>query len=251
MKGIQIVNGGQTSNALFDAYAQDPEKASDVLLLARIIEAKEQSVGNKVSETTNSQTPIKSRDLRANTLIQRKIEQALLAKGYFYERKTNQFINKPKDFRIDAQTAGQAYLAYVLDMPEVAKKDRGRVFGDLFDTVFSDDLLPENLLMPLKVLERINVLKKDVQKRLRKSEDVDSSDLFIIDGAYHVLFGVRRICVRDGVDEFSEAALSRVDEAMRTVKDCVIANSNGTFSFNRFFKDAGTRTKIESAIAAS
>lgn len=249
LKDVQIVNGGQTSNALFEAFTQDRERVSDVLLLARIIEAKEQSVGQKVSETTNSQTPIKSRDLRANTLVQRKIEEALAALGYFYERKTNQFANKPRDKRIDAQTAGQAYLAYALDMPEVAKKDRGRVFGDLFETVFSDDLLPKNLLVPLNVLKEIEIFKKDVQRRLRNNEKVDQEDLFIIDGAYHVLFAVRRICDRENLDEFSDSAVSKVPEAINTVKTCVRNNKTETFSFNRFFKDAGTRTKIEAFIS--
>lgn len=251
LKGIQIVNGGQTSNALFEAYQQDADRVGDVLLLARIIEAKEQSVGHKVSETTNSQTPIKSRDLRANTLIQRKIEQALITQGFFYERKTNQYADKPKEKRIDAQSAGQAYLAYALDMPEVAKKDRGRVFGDLFDTVFSDDLLPENFIVPLQVLKRIDNYKKDVQKRIRNEQVVAAEDLFIIDGAYHVLFAVRRICVRESIDEFSEQAFSKIDEAIDVVKACVEKNKSDTFSFNRFFKDAGTRTKIETTITSN
>lgn len=251
LRDVQIVNGGQTSNALFDAYSQDPERVSDVLILARIIEAKEQSVGHKVSETTNSQTPIKSRDLRANSLIQRKIEAALAAKGYFYERKTSQHADKPRERRVDAQTAGQTYLAYALDMPEIAKKDRGRVFGDLFETVFSDDLVPENLLIPLAVFQHIDTYKKDVQRRLRKDEKVAQDELFIIDGAYHVLFAVRRICDRDGVDEFSQDSLTKVDEAISVVKSCVSSNMNDTFSYNRFFKDAGTRTKIEALIAQS
>jgi len=247
---VQIVNGGQTSNALFEAYNQNPERVSDVLVLVRIIEAKEYSVGSKVSETTNSQTPIKSRDLRANSVVQRKIEEALRAKGYYYERKTNQYSDQVRDKRIDAQEAGQAYLAYALDMPEVAKKDRGRVFADLFDTVFSDDLIPQNLLTPLKVLSKIISYKKDVQRRLRHDEKVDPQELFIIDGAYHVLFAVRRICVRDGIDEFSDEPLSKVDEAIELIRICVEENKNETFSFNRFFKDAGTRTKIETAIMA-
>lgn len=250
LKGLQIVNGGQTSNALFEAYRQMPDEVADVLLLVRIIEAKEESVGRKISETTNSQTPIKSRDLRANSLIQRKIEQALDAKGFYYERKTNQHSAMPKEKRIDAQSAGQAYLAYALDLPEVAKKDRGRIFGDLFDTVFSDDLLPENLIMPLRVLAKIDAVKKDVQRRIRKEEPVDPAELFIIDGAYHVLFAVRRICAHDSVNEFSELALDRVDQALEVVKDCVAKNQSETFSFNRFFKDAGTRTKIETLISS-
>ena len=173
----------------------------------------------------------------------------MLAKNYFYERKTNQFADKPKDRRIDAQSAGQAYLAYSLDMPEVAKKDRGRVFGDLFDTVFSDDLLPEHLIMPLKILNKINGVKKEVQKKVRNELPVDAKDLFIIDGSYHVLFAVRRMCVRDGVDEFSEDALDKVDAAILSVKNCVEANRDERFSYNRFFKDAGTRTKIDSTIS--
>lgn len=250
LKDVQIVNGGQTSNAIFEAYMSNPEVVADVLVLARIIEAKEQSVGNKVSETTNSQTPIKSRDLRANTLVQRKIEEALKAKGLYYERKTNQHSEQPRSVRIDAQEAGQAYLAYALEMPEVAKKDRGRVFGDLFETVFSDDLVPQNLLVPLQVFAKISALKKDIQRKLRNEEAVDKDDLFIIDGAYHVLFAVRRICVRDGIDEFSEEAVTKVEEAIQVIRHCVKENMNDTFSFNRFFKDAGTRTKIETVIAA-
>lgn len=248
---VQIVNGGQTSNALFEAYSQNPDVVSDVLVLVRIIEAKEQSIGSKVSETTNSQTPIKSRDLRANALVQRKIEEALRAKGFFYERKKNQHAEQPRNKRIDAQQAGQTYLAYSLEMPEVAKKDRGRVFGDLFDTVFSDDLPPEHLLIPLRVFEQISAFKKSVQRKLRADEEVDKEDLFIIDGAYHVLFAVRRICARDGVDEFSDAALTKVDEAIQIIKRCVKDNMNETFSFNRFFKDAGTRTKIEAVIQSA
>ena len=249
LNDVQIVNGGQTSNALFEAYLEDPDKVSDVLILARIIEAKEESVGHKVSETTNSQTPIKSRDLRANSLVQRKIEAALAAKGFSYERKSNQHADQPRDKRIDAQTAGQAYLAYALDMPEVAKKDRGRVFGDLFETVFSDDLIPENLLTPLTVFKKIEIFKKDTQRKIRLNEPIDQEDMFIIDGAYHVLFAVRRICDRDAVDHFSDSAVSKVQEAISIVKTCVRNNMSETFSFNRFFKEAGTRTRIEALIS--
>lgn len=251
LENVQIVNGGQTSNALFEAYKTDSAKLADVIVLARIIEAKEKSIGSKVSETSNSQTPIKSRDLRANSLIQRKIEAALSAKGYFYERKTNQFQDQPREMRIDAQSAGQAYLAYALDMPEVAKKDRGCVFGDLFDTVFSEDLVPENLLVPLRIQASIDRRKKDLQGKIRREEKFDEEDLFIVDGSYHVLFAVKRLCVKHGVSEFSDEADKFVDEAFDLVKSIVKDKkaADPAFSFNRFFKDAGTRTIIEAELA--
>ena len=44
LKNIQIVNGGQTSNALFEASQINSEKLDDVLILLRVIETKSQPV---------------------------------------------------------------------------------------------------------------------------------------------------------------------------------------------------------------
>ncbi|WP_408539176.1 AIPR family protein, partial [Salmonella enterica] len=56
LKNIQIVNGGQTSNALFEASLNSEERLEDVLILVRIIETKSQPVSLAIAESTNSQT---------------------------------------------------------------------------------------------------------------------------------------------------------------------------------------------------
>lgn len=251
VKGLQIVNGGQTSHALFEASKIDIAAVSDVLVVVRVIEAKVADIGARISETTNSQTPINSRDLKANTLVQRKIEEALFGLDYYYERKANQHADKPKNKRLDALTAGQAYLAYELELPEVAKKDRGRIFGDLFTTVYSEDLNPSNLLTPVKIFKDIEKTKKQVQKKIRDKQEVNQDDIFIIDGAHHILFAVKRLCVKDGIDHFDyEKSKKKVDEAILIVKQCVSSRRERDkgFTFNRYFKDAGTRTEIALAI---
>ena len=129
LSNIQIVNGGQTSNALFEASQISPERLEDVLILVRIIETKSQSVSLSIAESTNSQTPIKSRDLRSNDDVQKKLEEAFEGMGLFYERKLKQHADRPKALRIDALSAGQAFLSYSEELPEVAKKDRGRIRG--------------------------------------------------------------------------------------------------------------------------
>jgi hypothetical protein len=110
LKNVQIVNGGQTSNSLFEAWKQNPERVKDVLLLARIYETRQQNITSEVAESTNSQTPVKSRDLRSNDSVQKKLEESLVDLGYFYERKARQHANQPGERRIDALAAGQAYL---------------------------------------------------------------------------------------------------------------------------------------------
>ena len=251
LMNIQIVNGGQTSNALFEASQIAPEKLDDVLILIRIIETKSQPVSLAIAESTNSQTPIKSRDLRSNDYIQKKLEEAFDSMGLFYERKLSQHSDKPKSSRIDALTAGQAHLAYGLELPEVAKKDRGRIFSDLYDQVFTDELIADELLYSLKILNVIESIKKNLQSAIRKQGDFDSEQLFLIDGAYHVLFAVAQICDERGIDRLDyENAIKLIPNALKYISDLVkvTQEKDESFSFNRYFKDAKTKTRIASYI---
>ncbi|MFB2679996.1 AIPR family protein [Shewanella mangrovisoli] len=251
LKNIQIVNGGQTSNALFEASQIAPEKLDDVLILVRVIETKSQPVSLAIAESTNSQTPIKSRDLRSNDDIQKKLEEAFEGMGLFYERKLSLHSDKPKPNRIDALTAGQAHLAYGLELPEVAKKDRGRIFSDLYDQVFTDELLADELLCSLKILNVIEVQKKNLQSAIRKQDEFNTEQLFLIDGAYHVLFAVGQICDEREIERLNfEEAVKMVPIAVGYVAELVkeTQEKDESFSFNRYFKDAKTKTKVASFI---
>src|SRR4030067_1536302 len=67
LKNLQIVNGGQTTHALFEAYLKDKKKIEDVYVIIRICETKKDyRISERISETTNSQNPIRSRDFHAN-----------------------------------------------------------------------------------------------------------------------------------------------------------------------------------------
>ncbi|MGH1539577.1 MAG: AIPR family protein [Arenicella sp.] len=251
LENIQIVNGGQTSNALFEAYQLDAEKLNDVLLVARIIETKSQPVSLAIAESTNSQTPIKSRDLRSNDDIQKKLEEAFEGMGLYYERKLKQHADKPKGSRVDALTAGQAYLAYILDLPEVAKKDRGRIFSDLYDQIFTDEVIADELLCSLKILNSIESIKKVLQSSIRKQESFDLNHLFLIDGAYHVLFAVGQICDERSIKRLDyDNTVKLIPEAIEYVSALVklTQERDESFSFNRYFKDAKTKTKLASFI---
>lgn len=251
LKNIQVVNGGQTSNALFEANKIAPDKLDDVLVLVRIIETKSQPVSLAIAESTNSQTPIKSRDLRSNDEIQKKLEEAFEGMGFFYERKLKQYNDKPKNRRIDALSSGQAHLAYSLELPEVAKKDRGRVFADLYDQVFTEELTADELLVALRLLNVIEFEKRKVQAAIRKQEEFDLRFIFLIDGAYHALFAVGQVCDAKGVSRLDfENAKGLIPKAMEYIAQMVAATqeADDSFSFNRFFKDAKTKTKIATYI---
>lgn len=251
LKNVQIVNGGQTSHALFEAKKEAPDRVRKVLVLTRIYETKTKEISSRIAESTNSQTPINTRDLRSNDDVQKKLEESFRDLGLYYERKAKQHSDQTKSQRIDALSAGQAFLAYHLGMPEIAKKERSRVFSDLYDEVFNDTITPTKLLVPLRVLAEIEKAKRDVQKKIRREERIEPRMLFIVDGAYHVLFTVSALCEHNAVDPLDETrAKGYVGGAIALVAALVQKEikADAAFTFNRFFKDTKTKVKIEAAI---
>ena len=174
--------------------------------------------------------------------------------GLYYERKLKQHSDKPRSSRIDALSAGQAHLAYGLELPEVAKKDRGRIFSDLYDQVFTDELTADDLLCSLKLLNLIESEKKALQAAIKNQVEFDKNKLFLIDGAYHVLFALGQICDVKEIDriDFDEAH-KFIPDAIEYVSKIVqeAQNKDDSFSFNRFFKDAKTKTKIASYVQSA
>src|SRR5260370_13493417 len=117
LKNFQIVNGGQTTHSLFEAYQEDMAKIDDVLVLVRICQTKNRRISEKISETTNSQTPVHSRDLRSNERIQKYLEDEFRTMGYYYERKKDQYVKEPRSKHLDNELLGKLYLAYYLNIP--------------------------------------------------------------------------------------------------------------------------------------
>jgi hypothetical protein len=253
LTNVQIVNGGQTSNALFEAHKKDPEKIQDVLVLGRIYETRTRDITSEIAEATNSQTPINTRDLHSNDDVQKKLEESFLDQGLYYERKGRQHADQPRKKRVDALAAGQALLAYSLGLPEVAKKDRSRVFRDLYDQIFNNERTPQHLLVSLRLYEGIQGQKRDIQKKIRNEQKLDPSLLFLIDGGYHVLFTVHELCELRSIDPFDlMKAQKLIPAAITLVKDLVNAEmeADEAFTTNRYFKDAKTKSQIQRSIAA-
>jgi len=247
MVNAQIVNGGQTSNCLFEVGLQNPEKLEDILILLRIIETNDPDIKYSIAETTNSQTPINGRDLRSNDRIQKQFEDGFRDIEYFYERKLKQFEHEDPDVRVDALSAAQSYLAYSLGLPEVAKKDRGRIFGDLYDTVYTDDATVRKLLVCFQILKLIEEYKNVVRRKIRNQEELGFGEISIIDGAYHLIFSLGKILERKEIDLFDfENARQLIPNALRLIAEIYESEQqrDPNFSPNRFFKDAKTKDLI-------
>lgn len=197
LHNLQIVNGCQTSNAIYLALknkervtelnkktetgAELSKKENEELakkinlqfkentsLLVKIIETKNEDLIYRITETTNSQTPIKAFSLKANDDIQKLIEKYFDDNNVCYERRINSLRNKGKKNIYSIQKLFQLYTSQILFKPSQVKTRPKSMFNSTYDDVFpSLDVKVMNYalyLIPIKVDLALNKGIKDFYK---------------------------------------------------------------------------------------
>jgi len=246
LTNFQIVNGGQTSHSLFQAHLLDSEKIDNVLLLVRICETKKNNpITEKISETTNTQIPVRTRDLRSNDPIQKKLEDEFRSLGYFYERKKNQHLNESKDKRLDNELLGQIYLAYYLDMPSEARDQKSLVFGEKYDEIFdAESITAGKMLIPYNIYLPLQKLKRDIQKKKRRKQKISEKDSFVSRATFHILTAVKIIIEKTGRDiEKKRNIQNAIKTAISYINEIVEEASKERgelYTHDKFFKEKPT-----------
>ena len=154
LENPEIVNGLQTTRAIWQHFREQPAGTSDDRrLLTRIIVIGD---GNENRETiiraTNSQTAVPTYALRSLDRVHRNIEEYFLAQQehlLFYDRRKNYYKNlgKPAKSIIDLRTLAQAIIATGLGKPDDARGRPSDYLGasddDKYREVFDDDTDPK------------------------------------------------------------------------------------------------------------
>lgn len=190
LTNIQVVNGSQTIHALYEAFQEDFSKFEYIEILCRIYETNNSVLSTKIAEYTNSQNPVKSRDVRSIDIIQQKLEQEFLAKGLYYERKRGQYSDESKERRLDAEKAGQVLMAFYNEMPTEAKNRKKMIFGEKYDEIFTDEITADKVLLPYRLFEKIEKIKMNIRT---------AKQMFILYASYYILYIMSKLCEKDSI----------------------------------------------------
>lgn len=248
---LQIVNGCQTIHALHEAIKENPDCLNDTDLLVRIYETKNQQLVSSISEYTNSQNPVASRDLRSKDYMQRKIEADLATFDFYYDRKKGLYAEQPKQRVIDAEKAAQAVMAFILGKPAEAKDEKRLIFSDRYDEIFSDSLTAEQLLVSY-------LLYKDVEaKKLAKKREIDSQpekyqdQAFILHASYFIVYSIGALAQKKGV----KIAYNTIEQFKSLYKNAVVAVEKAVeeerrvegvrYQHRMFFKSGKAKAKVD------
>lgn len=248
LENAQVVNGGQTIHALFEAYNDTPSSVQPVELLCRIYETKDAALSSRIAETTNSQTPVKTRDIRSIDIVQIKLEKEFQALKLFYERKNKQHAAQPKSSRVDSERCGQASLAYYFKMPLEAKNKKALIFGDKYDDIFSEETTAEVLLLPLRLLEQVELNRAGAAK---------GQNAWLRYASYHILYAMRVLAEMKGLSsQYSDlAAIAKLypkaRTAVRAARAAVIKQQGKEFEDVLFFKSGLAKTQIERVLSGN
>lgn len=243
LENIQIVNGSQTIHALYEAFLEDSSKFEDIELLCRVYETKNSALSTSIAEYTNSQNPVKSRDVRSIDFIQQKLEQEFLAKELYYERKKNQYTEKPKESRLDAEKVGQVLMAFYNNMPREAKSRKKYIFGDKYDEIFNDDITANKVLLPYQLFKKIEVEKAQLKQTIKISEVNNQQDNFILYSSYYILYVISKLAQKKSIEinfENFEKIWNLYPEALNILREIIETEQNSLnqkdkFSYATFF----------------
>ena len=171
LENPEIVNGLQTTRAIWQHFREQPEGTQDDRrLLARIINVKDGNAGREtIIRATNSQTAVPTYALRSLDRVHRNIQEYFLAQDehlLYYDRRKNYYKNlgKPAKSIIDLRTLAQAVIATGLGKPDDAKGRPSDYLGasddEKYRTVFDDETHPAFYFFCARFYKRIDELLK-------------------------------------------------------------------------------------------
>jgi hypothetical protein len=245
IKDFQIVNGSQTVHALYEAFIEQTDKFEEIDILCRIYETQNLELSTDIAEFTNSQNPVKSRDIRSNDYIQKKLEKELGCLGYYYERKKGQYSDKNKDKIIDSELTGQVLMAFNLELPADAKDKKRLIFADSYETIFCDNINANMVLLPYMLFKKIEEQKIKFRKKYLAATDKFSADSFILHSSFYFLYALKRYAENQTIElkyENIEEVWKNYNKAKNILKKAVqreMENSKKTgelYSHRIFFK---------------
>jgi hypothetical protein len=146
LRGLSVVNGCQSLNTILDC-SERVKTLDDTYVLFRFYEIPQRDRADKISVSTNSQSPVKPRDLRSNDKrvlnLQKLFEQKYPTGRLITKRGEVPPAEKDKKYVLDLSDLGKYLIAWHSQRPNSAYSE-ARIFDKYFEQLFKREYRPEN-----------------------------------------------------------------------------------------------------------
>ena len=159
LRDARVVNGLQTSRAIYDFFRVDKPQNEKRKILVRVIETADQAVFDEVVKATNSQNKMPAASLRATDEIHRHIEELFKQYDLFYDRRKGVYKDegKPVAKIVSVGEVLQAVVAIMLQKPDDARARPGTYLSkdEKYEEVFGAERYDLNVY-----LKCINIIRR-------------------------------------------------------------------------------------------
>lgn len=251
-----IVNGLQTTRVIYSKFKESPNKVRDIFLNIRLYETDDPILIDKITDATNTQTPINFRDKVSNKDFNSWAKELFELNDIAYITKRGEtfsnILSKDGKESINSDTVIKYWYATFFEKPEIAKNSISTVLEAVFDATNSnnplnklfdgseDSPLYSQLLIAYKIYKKVQ--EKKNTKRI-KSQFVLYADELLCYGTYKNLESdLTKVDSSAELDQAYERAYAIVEEIVN--EDIKTHESvNKTFSFPGYFKRP--KSKVE------
>ncbi|KFL33155.1 MULTISPECIES: AIPR family protein [unclassified Sulfurospirillum] len=251
-KNPVIVNGLQTTNVIYDIYQQDRTKLDEIYVLIRLYETSDPEIIDKITDATNTQSPINFRDKISNrdfntytkTLFELNQIGYLAKRGDTFENNFSKNLNES----IHSDMVLKFWYATFYEMPEVAKNSKSKILEEIYDSTIDknhklhklfngekDSLIYKQLLAAYKIYKFV------VDKRNEKTpvnDFVNYADELISYGLYKL-------------NEDFQNSYDKVCQAIKEITETekqLFENKSLTYSHNGYFKSSKSRYDLNNKL---
>lgn len=245
-----IVNGLQTTHVIYETYKKNPSQLEGVYVLVRLYETADPELVAKITDATNTQSPINFRDKISNKDFNRYAKALFELNGIGYLTKRGDTfensISRSLSESIHADGLLKLWYATYYEKPEFAKNSKARVLEDIYDatTTVGHPLhklfngTPESPIYQ-QLLDVYRIYRYVIDQRNKHAE----SDDFVMYADELICYGVHKL---GGYNP--DAAYCTVFDAIRAIcgNEKILLEKNGmTYSHNGYFKSAKSKYDLD------
>lgn len=192
LTNVQIINGLQTSFAIYNYLSMENKLEDERKVLVRIIENKDNEIRDNIIRATNNQTSIEVSSLHATDKIQRDIENIMQQKGLYYDRKKKYYSNvgiSQEDLFAPIELA-KMYAALVLKLPQRAVSLKSRFmdipceYEAVFDSNVDLNIWPQLALLSRSVIKYLHSIRSSFDKQAKFYSYVKHITVFLAIALY-------------------------------------------------------------------
>lgn len=249
-KNPVIVNGLQTTHVIYEIYQTAPQKLEGVYVLIRLYETNEPDVLEKITDATNTQSPINYRDKVSNKDFNAFAKTLFELQGIGYLTKRGQSFDAQLSLQMNESVHSDVVLKFWYatfnELPEVAKNAKSKVLEDIFEasqskehalySLFNGD---KNSPVYEQMLKAYRIYRFVIQKRHAAEKSKVDDAVFYADEL--LAYGLHK----SGVDNngFEQAYQQVLQAIIKMVADekSLLASKNLSYSHNAYFKSAKSR----------